>query len=296
MPDKAQPAFILGQEWIYYKIYCGPRTADSILADFIKPLTESLLEKKIIDKWFFIRYLDPDLHLRLRFHLTDVNTISTLIHDFEKLATKLLEQKLIWKLQTDTYLRELWRYGENSMTLAEDLFFIDSVMVMNLIEKSRNQNPDDRWKYALKCLDSLMKDFGLSLKDRYTLMSELSQDFIKLFNLDKEFTLQLDHKFRKERKYVNHYLNPKEPFAAEEPFLSELIDIRSEALKPIFESLITFEKNNLLLIKRTDLLKDVIHLVMNRLLPTKQRVFELVLYYFLSEYYHSAIAQEIYNN
>ena len=61
----------LGEEWLYYKVYCGVRTANSILANEISSLTQELLSDGLIDKWFFIRYADPEKHLRLRFKLTD---------------------------------------------------------------------------------------------------------------------------------------------------------------------------------------------------------------------------------
>ena len=72
--------FIIGDSWVYYKIYSGAKTSDSILAEIIKPLTEALLKEKIIDKWFFIRYSDPKHHIRLRFHYEDPHNISIIIN------------------------------------------------------------------------------------------------------------------------------------------------------------------------------------------------------------------------
>ncbi len=56
-------SFIPGSEWIYYKIYCGVKTADKILTETIKPLVEQLKMLNLIEKWFFIRYSDPDTHI-----------------------------------------------------------------------------------------------------------------------------------------------------------------------------------------------------------------------------------------
>ena len=42
--------FILGDEWLYYKLYCGKRTADTVFVDCIKPLTEKLLNDNLIDQ------------------------------------------------------------------------------------------------------------------------------------------------------------------------------------------------------------------------------------------------------
>ena len=65
-------SFIIGSEWVYYKIYTGPKTADSILVDFIKPIVDQLLKDGIIKMWFFIRYADPEFHLRVRFQITNL--------------------------------------------------------------------------------------------------------------------------------------------------------------------------------------------------------------------------------
>ena len=61
--------FSLGSEWLYFKIYCGVKTADFILVDYLKETIEQLLAQQYISKWFFIRYNDPDAHLRLRFKI-----------------------------------------------------------------------------------------------------------------------------------------------------------------------------------------------------------------------------------
>ena len=81
---KLKRTFIIGEEWLYYKIYCGNRTSDTILIDVIKPLTESLLKEKIIDKWFFIRYSDPENHLRVRFHCSNISKLGLIIEKLKE--------------------------------------------------------------------------------------------------------------------------------------------------------------------------------------------------------------------
>jgi hypothetical protein len=59
--------FLPGSEILYIKLYASNRTLENMLGDVIYPFTEDLLEKHIIAKWFFIRYNDPESHLRIRF-------------------------------------------------------------------------------------------------------------------------------------------------------------------------------------------------------------------------------------
>ncbi|MBU0755865.1 MAG: lantibiotic dehydratase, partial [Planctomycetes bacterium] len=45
-----------GSQWLFTKIYTGTSTADRILRDFIKPLTEEAFRKGLFHRFFFIRY------------------------------------------------------------------------------------------------------------------------------------------------------------------------------------------------------------------------------------------------
>lgn len=58
--------FIPGSRWLYFKIYTGIKTADEVATRTLLPLLREWYEAKLIDDWFFIRYTDPDFHLRLR--------------------------------------------------------------------------------------------------------------------------------------------------------------------------------------------------------------------------------------
>jgi hypothetical protein len=57
-----------GSEWLYAKLYTGAATADQVLRQVVRPVTEAALRCGAADGWFFIRYGDPDWHLRLRLH------------------------------------------------------------------------------------------------------------------------------------------------------------------------------------------------------------------------------------
>ena len=73
--------FIPGSEWVYFKLYTGTKTADAILQNELYRYIRELLNNGIIDKWFFIRYTDPDFHIRLRLHLKELKSLLTsLIH------------------------------------------------------------------------------------------------------------------------------------------------------------------------------------------------------------------------
>ena len=52
MNNEIQRNFILGDSWLYYKIYTGPKTSDAVLTEIIKPIAEELIEQGIITNGF----------------------------------------------------------------------------------------------------------------------------------------------------------------------------------------------------------------------------------------------------
>ena len=60
--------FPTGSEWLYAKLYTGTVAADHALREIVAPLVREMIEAEAADRWFFIRYADPETHLRMRFH------------------------------------------------------------------------------------------------------------------------------------------------------------------------------------------------------------------------------------
>lgn len=84
---------------------------------------------------------------------------------FYKELSKSSYSHLIWKIQIDTYNRELERYDWNLIEEAESFFFVDSECVLSIIDKiERNENY--RWMIALKLIDELLSDFRLNLGEK----------------------------------------------------------------------------------------------------------------------------------
>src|SRR5262249_16619430 len=60
--------FGLGSEWLYVKLFTGTATADAVLVDVVAPAIARATECGAALGWFFIRFGDPDWHLRVRVH------------------------------------------------------------------------------------------------------------------------------------------------------------------------------------------------------------------------------------
>lgn len=284
--------FILGDEWFYLKLYSGAQTADRILDEAIKPAVYHLLIEKKIDKWFFIRYSDPDLHLRLRLHFTNPGSIGIIVRTLHKYINKFFEQDLIWKVQTDTYQREVERYGLFTMELSESIFYRDSMLFISVLPYFKVINGETlRWHFALKSIDCLLDCFKYSLDEKLRLLEIMKDSFGREFGINRNLKDQLNSKFAKEWKGIDKSMNSiteRESLIA--PILvllneqkQTLISLANETLRSINEHPGYLQIN--------DLVTSYIHMIMNRFFRSKQRVHELVLYDFLYRYYKSALAR-----
>lgn len=288
-----QRTFSIGSEWLYYKFYSGVKTADKLLADVIRPLTDELIERKWIDKFFFIRYSDPDTHIRLRFHFADQTQLGNVISTVNQRIQPFMDQGLITKIQTDTYRRELERYGSNSMEIGESFFHVDSVVTLNLLDLIDGEEGEKiRWQFAVRSLDDLLNNFKFSSNEKLMLLEQLKNGFLTEHGGSKELKLQLDTKFRNVRKEVEGILNRELDATREILPLIELLEWKKEQLEPLTEKLIELKNNNQLQISLNELIASYIHMMLNRVFMARQRTYELVVYDLLYRYYKSLAGRE----
>lgn len=293
---KVQRTFCTGDKWLYYKIYSGQKTADLLLTEIINTVSTRLYSKKLIDKWFFIRYADPKNHIRWRLELNNVKNIGEVIQTVFEACKPYLDAGLVYKIQTDTYKRELERYGSNSMQLAETLFWYDSVMIANMLELIEGEEGEKiRWLFSMRAIDQLLTDFEYSSQQKFDLLNILAESFGKEFNINSSLIIQLSDKYRLEKKAIFDFMNRKKD--TDSPYLPlfELLDSKSKNSEGIISEIISLQQNNVLEIQLDNFLGSLIHMLMNRLFRSKQRLHEMVIYGFLFRYYRTEIAREKYN-
>jgi thiopeptide-type bacteriocin biosynthesis protein len=289
-----QRDFYLGSEWLYYKIYSGVKTADKLLAEVIKPLTEEITSKELADKFFFLRYNDPETHIRLRFHVKDISNLGIIISLVHQYLEPCINTGMIHKVQTDMYKRELERYGDNSIDLTEDFFHIDSVTVINLLNSVDSDETGNRilWQFALLSIDELLDAFHYSLDNKLHLLEAMKEGFFQEHGGNKELKMQLDAKYRANRKSLESVLFREPTALGEISPLIELLKWKSTELKPIIKNLLDLKRNGLLKVTVDNLLSSYIHMMMNRIFMSRQRVCEMVTYDILFRYYTSVKARQ----
>ncbi|WP_282081135.1 thiopeptide-type bacteriocin biosynthesis protein [Aquimarina algiphila] len=276
--------FMVGSRWLYYKIYSGIKISDELLIVVIDKLTHKFSEKKMIDKWFFIRYADPEQHIRLRFHLTDLDYISDIIREMNSELELFVNKKMISSVQIGMYNRELERYGNYTIEESESLFHLNSVFIINLTKLIKDKN--NLWLFGMKFIDRFLDLWNLSLEDKKALLENLKNSFGQEHGINKALKKQLSLKFRHNRKNIEHVIE-NYTNAQVESFL----ETHQELAAPIIHEILKKKSNNLLEIPLDDLLSSYLHMHCNRLFRSRQRTNEWVLYDLLYNYYYSKHAR-----
>jgi lantibiotic biosynthesis protein len=288
-----QQNFTIGSQWIYYKMYCGYKTADTILQSVIQPLVKTLLEQKAIDSFFFIRYNDPNFHLRIRFHITDVTKLSYVLSLVEQQIQPFLQQRLIWNIQNDTYKRELSRYGYNTIEQAENFFYHDSNAVLQFLELTEGDSREQlRWQWAIRAIDEWLNAFEYTNEQKFSMLEQIKTSFHTEFKADKFLKEQLSDTYRKNKAAVEEIMNYNMSEANELFPLVKILKDKSVAIKPIVHQLQQMDKKQKLVPAINELMPSYIHMLVNRIVTSSPRQHELVIYDILFNYYRSAIARE----
>lgn len=291
---KTQRTFIPGSKWLYLKLYSGSKTADKILINNISAIVKGAYKKQLIEKWFFIRYSDPDPHLRIRFLLKDESHIGSIVESIYNGLKNVIKDKLVSKVQFDTYNRELERYGDFLIEYAESIFHFDSECTLSILKRlDKQQNEDYRWMVSIRMIETFLSDFNLGIQSKQRIMNELNNSFKREFGFNQHNAKQFNTKYREKKLMIEDILNNS---YSDSEFLRLILPIqkRSRKIKDITDDIESKVKNKNLNVTLDSLLKSYIHMMINRLFTSKNRAHELVLYDFMDRYYTSKIARQKY--
>ena len=279
-----------GSEWLFYKIYCGYGTADELLVELIGKLSKYFIDNGLVDSWFFIRYADPNPHIRLRYHFSDLSNIGKVMMAVTKALQPYFETGQVNRIMIDTYKREIERYGETTIELCEKLFRHDSEMVTDMLSTIEYlpEKETYRWLFSLKDIDTMLSDFGYSLEERHTLAKSLADGFGKEFNINESTIQQFSNIYRTSKNNICKFMHGDDEQSGG---LYSLINQRSEKTKDIVRQMLDMCPDR----KRFEnIVHSLIHMTMNRIFVAQQRKHEVVLYGFLARYYRSEVAKNKY--
>ena len=285
-----QRVFAPGDEWLYFKIYCAPPTADLVLREVVAPLAELHRREEPEQPWFFVRYADPESHLRVRFRGT-AQTQRAIQERATAMLRPFVVRSSVQSVAIDTYVRETERYGGTlGIQLAESLFHADSVSILRIIEQA-DADADDAlvWQHVALGFDRLLVDFELDFTGRERVVSKAREGFAGEFDIDAAIRRQLSRSFRAERAALANIVTGRTDSALASA--DQVFGERSTMTVDIVSKLRHFAEIGELECAMDDLLINLLHMHANRVLIASARAQEFVIHELLSRTYRSLAAR-----
>jgi thiopeptide-type bacteriocin biosynthesis protein len=291
---RLQRQFPPGGEWLYAKLYTGPALADRVLRTAVDAVIAEARREGWIDRWFFIRYGDPDWHIRLRMHGHPELLYANVLPLLHRLIGPLVEQGTVLRIQIDTYEREIERYGgAGGMVLSERLFEADSDAAMAIMRASAGpEGLDARWRLAIAGIDGLLDDLGFELPRKTVLLRRGAEALAQELDLSAAFRRATGQRYRAERTSLQALIggggggspNLAAGFAA--------FTRRSADLADVIAGLKRLERAGRLDRSLEEIARSYVHMHVNRLLRSSHRLHEFILYDWLCRLYAAQEARE----
>lgn len=292
MDNNIKRKFYPGDKWLYAKIYASSTQCEHILTKRLTKLINSLTKQSLIQKWFFIRYADPDFHIRLRFLLENTEDIAIVMLKLHNALRDELSGGIINKIQYDTYNREMERYVENNIENSESLFYIDSIATLKILDVINlyKGTVEDRIAIACKSIDQFLSDFNYKIELKLRIMTVISNLFCREFGYNDNNKTELNNLFRNFSPKIELFMmDNSSPQRLLQQAICKIIEERSYNQIEIISVIKMNMKNNKT--KQLDLIQSYIHMMMNRFFCSHNRQYEMLVYYFLKKEYTSIIAR-----
>jgi thiopeptide-type bacteriocin biosynthesis protein len=256
-------------DWVYFKLYCHPLSSDIIFLHHLFTLIEKLKKENLLTTWFWVRYNDPDYHLRIRVRVKP-KLKAKVVQLITVCLDKVCSEQLASHFQTDRYKRELERYTPELIEQVEEIFQASSEQVARWLTEQKELNYEDQNVILNAVLSSSIILNAFEIQDQAGLCKKTFEGFFIEFNSSKELKTEIEKLYRQLEKEVDL-----------------LLYCRKEM--PEYESLIKCVKNlvtnhKVKRVKEASLEKlaiDMIHMHLNRLFIYNQRYFEMIHYYLL---------------
>lgn len=281
-------------EWVYFKLYTGRKFTDRLLTELVTPLIEKLKEDRIVRKWFFVRYMDPKDHLRIRFQLSTETQRAALLQTVHAHLNDSLQDHTIWEMQLSTYRKEVERYGTATMELCEEWFSHNSDLTLTLLPLMKQVNSATQVACVVYYIDTILSDFGHTSAEKTTFVKIQADSFSKEFHLEsqKPYRTKLNDDFRNLYGSLREILQEDisrfpQPEAVAE--IMSAIKENSHNSTPAITAISAHYANDVT--RMETIVGSFIHMFINRLYTDNQRNTEMVNYYMLNKYYAAEIAR-----
>ncbi|MBJ8031169.1 lantibiotic dehydratase [Bacillus pseudomycoides] len=250
----------LGSDWLFIKLYGMSEREEEFLSEELKPWIENCKDKNWADYLFFMRYSDPEPHIRLRFHGDPDLLIHQGIPEIITWTNDLKIKGLLNRLVIDAYDPEIERYGGNALIgHAEKLFYTDSNIVLEWLKWKKTDTPEVSTElFGVVSTIHYLEGFNLSFEEQLAWL-ERYVDYKKHLK-----------EFRKNRNTYMKYGNSQDDWQTlrsvpEGESLYRLLKLRNETTMEYLAAINQVKLADNLSNDFNDIVASVIHLHLNRL-------------------------------
>lgn len=273
-PTQADRLRLPGSDWLYAKLYGPADGQDELLAEAVRSFGQFATGSGLAARWFFLRYADPQPHVRIRFHGEPDRLLGALLPRICEWAQDLIAGGACSSLSFDTYEREIERYGGMAaIATAEAIFSVDSGIAVELVHLLRSRQVTlDRTTLAVLSVDGLLEALGLDAAGR-----------LEVYRESVATRHETGPDYRRRQRQLRRLLGLRGggDDVSGEPALARVLHARHVALTPLAERLRALERNGELTKPLDSIYPSLVHLHCNRLLgaelPTEQQVLGLLL-------------------
>ncbi|WP_347396913.1 lantibiotic dehydratase [Paenibacillus amylolyticus] len=262
--------YLPGNEWFYAKLYGLDSRQNEFLALYWEECVNEAKDIGLIEQAYFIRYADPDPHVRVRFKFKSNDKSQLFAQLFKKWSDEWFKDGYITKFTLETYEPEIERYGGTElMKLAESLFSEDSYVVAGLIRLNRFERREfEIEQIGVLSVIHLLTHLGYNKTECFETLNE---------KFDVKDYLQ---DFRKVRNTYMDMLNVlfglnTSQTAASEKFTQELLPVfesRANSSLKYYQKLEKHRSEVLLTNSTDDIVFSIIHMHLNRLIGTDRKL------------------------
>lgn len=162
-----------GSNWLYLKLYMTEEKINEFLIGHLYNFIEGFSQDGTLKEWFFIRYEDPESHLRLRIQCQSFEMISKILFAFEEQFRFWTHSGWIRDVSIAKYERETERYGGSlSIEAAETIFHRDTLATLFTIHAflTKQLQCEEVVLHALSIV-TFLRNFGLNVEEMLSILN-----------------------------------------------------------------------------------------------------------------------------
>ena len=247
------------ENWLYFKLYGYSKRKNELIAVLYEQLEQLITDNKA-SNYFFIRYADPEPHLRVRVKSAN-NELANVFEILMALFEKARMSGLVSKVEIDTYERETGRYGGTELIeKAEEYFYFESRMVMKIISTQHKERSYYNFDYiGVSFIVMALNAFRLSFVKIEAFLSSVSNQnaFRKEFKEDRKMfinAVDIMNQWKEIRTLINY------------PEVYDNLMELSIKLTEYADAVYKIDKEGMLTNSIQDIASSIIHMFCNRLI------------------------------